>query len=87
MTGLAVHAAVVAAEETETGVTIHEVTEQLDGGPLITQVRIPVEAGTTVAALAERVLEVEHRTVVEVLARLSASMTGASRADSRTALT
>ncbi|MEX0710321.1 MAG: formyltransferase family protein [Chloroflexota bacterium] len=83
MMGLAVHEAVLAARETETGVTIHEVTEQLDGGLAITQVRIPVEAGTTAAELAERVLEVEHRTVVEVLARLSASMTAASRAPIR----
>lgn len=84
MTGLAVHAAVIAAGDGETGVTIHEVTEELDGGPPITQVRIPVEAGITVAELAERVLAVEHRTVVEVLARLSASMTAASRAPLRT---
>ena len=35
------------------------------------------------AELAERVLEVEHRVVVEVLARLSASMTAASPAPTR----
>lgn len=86
MTGLAVHAAVIAAGDGETGVTIHEVTEELDGGPPITQARIPVEAGITVAELAERVLAVEHRTVVEVLARLSASMTAASRAPIRVRL-
>jgi phosphoribosylglycinamide formyltransferase-1 len=83
MMGLAVHEAVVAARETETGVTIHEVTEQLDRGPAITQVRIRVEAGTTAAELAERVLEVEHRTVVEVIARLSASMSAAPPAPNR----
>jgi len=83
MMGLAVHQAVVAAREPETGVTIHEVTEQLDGGPPIAQVRIPVEAGTTAAELAERVLEVEHRTVVEVIARLSASMSAAPPAPIR----
>ena len=83
MIGLAVHEAVVAARETETGVTIHEVTEQLDGGPTIAQVRIPVEAGESVAELADRVLAVEHRTVVEVLERLSASMTAAPPAPIR----
>lgn len=83
MTGLAVHASVLAAGDAETGVTIHDVTEELDSGPPIAQVRIPVEAGETVAELAERVLAFEHRTVVEVLARLSASMTGAPPAPIR----
>jgi phosphoribosylglycinamide formyltransferase-1 len=83
MTGLAVHASVLAAGEAETGVTIHDVTEELDAGPPIVQVRLPVEAGETVAGLAERVLTLEHRTVVEVLAQLSASMTGAPPAPIR----
>lgn len=77
MVGAAVHAAVLAAGDVETGVTIHDVTERLDAGPSITQVRLPVVAGETIDGLAERVLALEHRTVVEVLARLSASMTGA----------
>ncbi len=77
MIGTAVHAAVLAAGDVETGVTIHDVTEQLDAGPSIAQVRLAVVAGETVAELAERVLALEHRTVVEVLGRLSASMTGA----------
>jgi len=83
MTGPAVHASVLAAGDAETGVTIHDVTEELDAGPPIVQVRIPVEAGESAAELGERVLAVEHRTVVEVLARLSASMTAAPRAPVR----
>ena len=79
MMGLAVHAAVLEAGDAETGVTIHDVTPALDAGPQITQVRIAVRAGESAAELAERVLEVEHRTLLEVLARLSASMTAASR--------
>lgn len=83
MTGLAVHAAVLAAGDGETGVTIHEVTPRLDDGPPIEQVRLVVRPGESVAELAERVLEVEHRVVVEVLAHLSGSMTGASPAPIR----
>jgi phosphoribosylglycinamide formyltransferase-1 len=83
MIGLAVHAAVLAAGEAETGVTIHEVTSLLDAGPTIQQVRLEVRQGESAAELAERVLEVEHRALVEVLARLSASMTGASPAPIR----
>jgi phosphoribosylglycinamide formyltransferase-1 len=80
MVGLAVHASVLAAGDGETGVTIHEVTPELDGGPPIAQVRVAVLDGDTPERLATRVLIVEHRCLVEVLAHLSASMTAASRA-------
>jgi phosphoribosylglycinamide formyltransferase-1 len=83
MMGPAVHAAVIAAGDTETGVTIHEVTPLLDAGPAIAQVHVAVRPGETADGLAERVLEVEHRVLVEVLAHLSASMTGASPAPIR----
>ena len=83
MVGLAVHAAVLAAGDAETGVTIHDVTPVLDAGPAIRQVRIPVHSGESAADLADRVLEVEHRTLVEVLAELSGSMTAASPAPIR----
>lgn len=89
MMGLAVHASVVAAGDQVTGVTIHEVTPELDQGPPIAQHRVPVRRGETAEALAARVLAIEHRAVVDVLARLvaerpgtdlSASMTAAPRA-------
>ena len=83
MMGLAVHAAVLAPGDAETGVTIHEVTPLLDAGPPIEQERLAVIPGESASQLAERVLEVEHRVLVAVLARLSASMTGASQAPIR----
>ncbi|MDP9467660.1 MAG: phosphoribosylglycinamide formyltransferase [Chloroflexota bacterium] len=83
MMGLAVHTAVLKAGDTETGVTIHDVTPLLDGGPAIEQVRVAVRPGESAVELGERVLEIEHRVLVEVLARLSASMTGASPAPIR----
>jgi phosphoribosylglycinamide formyltransferase-1 len=83
MVGLAVHAAVLAAGDAETGVTIHEVTPVLDAGPPILQVRVPVVPGESPADLADRVLAVEHRVLVEVLAELSGSMTAASPAPIR----
>src|SRR6185503_20265719 len=64
MVGLAVHAAVLAAGEAETGVTIHDVTRVLDAGPTILQVRVAVVPGEAPADLADRVLEVEHRALV-----------------------
>jgi phosphoribosylglycinamide formyltransferase-1 len=88
MMGLAVHAAVLAAQDAETGVTIHEVTPELDAGPVLRQARLGVRAGEPPEALAARVLEVEHRELVAALADLagtgawsepSASMTAAQQ--------
>jgi phosphoribosylglycinamide formyltransferase-1 len=43
------------------GCTVHFVTPQVDHGPIIIQAAVPVLAGDTVATLAARVLEQEHR--------------------------
>jgi phosphoribosylglycinamide formyltransferase-1 len=71
MVGEAVHRSVLAAGDARTGVTIHEVTGELDAGPPLLQVEVAVLPGDDAARLAERVLSVEHRALVEVLARLS----------------
>jgi len=83
MIGLAVHAAVLAAGDGETGVTIHDVTADLDAGPILLQRRVAVRVGESADQLAERVLKVEHQALVEVLAHLSASMTDLPRANTR----
>jgi len=51
----------------EHGASVHFVTEELDGGPVIIQVRVPVLAGDTAESLAARVLSQEHRLYVEAL--------------------
>lgn len=43
------------------GCTVHFVTEELDGGPLIVQGRVPILQDDTAASLAQRVLKLEHR--------------------------
>jgi phosphoribosylglycinamide formyltransferase-1 len=73
MLGLAVHQAVLAAEDAETGVTIHEVTADLDAGPILAQVRLPVRADDDAASLAGRVLAEEHRLLLATLERLASS--------------
>ncbi len=80
MMGLAVHEAVLAAGDRQTGVTIHDVTMELDRGTPIEQVAVAVLDGDTAERLAERVLAVEHQALVRVLSQLSASMTAAPRA-------
>ena len=59
--GLHTHERAIAAGETEHGATIHFVTAELDGGPLIVQARVPVLPDDDPDHLAARVLEQEHR--------------------------
>jgi phosphoribosylglycinamide formyltransferase-1 len=58
--GLHTHRRAIEAREAEHGVTVHFVTEQLDGGPRVIQARVPIETGDTEAALSRRVLALEH---------------------------
>ena len=58
--GLDTHARAIAAGAAVHGATVHYVTEELDGGPIITQARVPVLAGDDPDTLAARVLEQEH---------------------------
>jgi phosphoribosylglycinamide formyltransferase-1 len=62
-----VHEAVLAAGVSETGCTIHQVTEELDGGPIVLQKRCAVLPGDTVEALKDRVQVLEQAAFVEVL--------------------
>ncbi len=58
--GLDTHARALAAGDTEHGVSVHFVTADLDGGPLIAQARVPVFPGDNVASLSARVHAREH---------------------------
>jgi len=59
-TGLHTHSRVLEAGDTEHGASVHFVTPELDGGPVILQSRIPVKAGDTEATLSARVQATEH---------------------------
>jgi phosphoribosylglycinamide formyltransferase-1 len=65
--GLDTHARALAASATEHGATVHFVVPEMDSGPIIAQAAVPVRSGDTEAALAARVLEVEHRIYPEAL--------------------
>ena len=67
MYGIHVHEAVLAAGETETGVTIHLVTEEYDSGTIIGQEKVPVLQGDTPQTLQQRVLKTEHAFFPKVL--------------------
>ena len=67
MYGRRVHAAVLAAGDTESGPTVHLVDEEYDRGPVLAQARVPVIAGDTPESLAARVIEAEHRLLPAVV--------------------
>jgi len=71
MYGIRVHEAVITAGETESGVTVHLVTEEYDRGPILAQVRVPVMPGDTPETLAERVLVQEHILYPATLQRIA----------------
>src|SRR5215813_4647103 len=49
------------------GVTVHLVTAELDGGPIVIQRAVPVMPADTAESLAERILEEEHRAYPEAV--------------------
>lgn len=58
--GLHTHQRVLEAGDSEHGCSVHFVTEELDGGPLVVQAVIPVELNDSPASLAHRVHAQEH---------------------------
>ncbi|MEI6895302.1 MAG: phosphoribosylglycinamide formyltransferase [Colwellia sp.] len=59
--GLNTHQRAIDAGDKEHGVSVHFVTEELDGGPVILQAKVPVFEGDTIDELSARVHEQEHR--------------------------
>lgn len=69
--GLDTHARALADGATEHGASVHRVTPELDGGPVIAQARLNIEPGEAPERLAARVLEHEHRLYPATLALLA----------------
>lgn len=67
--GLHTHTRAIDAGDTEAGCSVHEVTAELDGGPILGQARVPVVAGDTEDSLSARVLVQEHALYPAVLRR------------------
>ncbi|MDQ1363262.1 MAG: phosphoribosylglycinamide formyltransferase 1 [Pseudomonadota bacterium] len=58
--GLDTHRRVLAAGHTQHGASVHFVTPELDGGPLLVQAVIPVQANDTAESLQQKVHQQEH---------------------------
>jgi phosphoribosylglycinamide formyltransferase-1 len=70
--GLHTHARALANGDREHGCTVHEVTEQLDHGPILGRARVPVLPGDSPDTLGARVLAQEHLLYPAVLRRFAA---------------
>ena len=69
--GLHTHRRALEAGDVEHGASVHFVTAELDGGPVIAQARLPIEPGDDEQRLAQRLLPLEHRLLPAVLALLT----------------
>lgn len=69
--GLHTHRRAIEAGDREHGASVHFVTAELDGGPVIAQARLLIEPGDDEQQLAQRLLPLEHRLLPAVLALLA----------------
>lgn len=72
MYGAHVHAAVLEAGESQTGISVHLVDGEYDTGRVLAQAPVPVEPGDDAASLAARVQRRERAFLVTVLGRIAA---------------
>ena len=76
MYGNYVHEAVLAAEEKESGITIHYVDEHYDNGDIILQLRCPVLDNDTPESLADRIHALEHANYPVIIEELVKKIQG-----------
>ncbi len=70
MWGHYVHEAVIASKESTSGITIHYVTKEIDGGEIIFQKSCPVMPDDTPESLASRIHKLEHKHYPAVIRQL-----------------
>lgn len=69
--GLNTHERAIESGEVEHGVSIHFVTSELDGGPILSQAKLTVNPNETPSSLATRVLQLEHQLYPATLSYMS----------------
>lgn len=69
--GLDTHARAIAAGDAVHGSSVHFVTEELDGGPVVAQACVPVLPGDSADTLRARVQQAEHRLYPQVVSWLA----------------
>ncbi|MFL9842162.1 phosphoribosylglycinamide formyltransferase [Sphingomonas sp. ST-64] len=66
--GLDTHQRAIDAGDGHGGCSVHLVTEELDGGTVLGQARVPIRPGDTADSLAQRVLAEEHKLYPRIVA-------------------
>ncbi|MCF7914833.1 MAG: phosphoribosylglycinamide formyltransferase [Spirochaetaceae bacterium] len=74
MYGMHVHRAVVAAQEQESGCTVHWVTRGIDSGPIILQRKVSLSPDETPASLQHKVRQIEGPALAAALTKAAASL-------------
>ena len=69
--GLNTHARAIEAGDKRAGCTVHEVTAELDDGPILGQISVPILSDDAPTELAARVLVQEHQLYPAVLKRFA----------------
>ena len=69
--GLNTHARVLASNDTVAGCSVHLVTAELDGGPVLAQTKVKIKTNETVESLSSRILIEEHLLYPRVLLNFS----------------
>ncbi len=70
MYGKNVHEAVLKSGVKESGCTVHFVTTEVDSGPIIAQRKVSVIPGDTVESLSKRILNEEHKLLIEAIEKI-----------------
>lgn len=70
MYGMNVHRAVIEAKETESGASVHYVSDEVDKGEIIEQISVRVCANDTAQDLQKRLAPLEHQLLIRVINRL-----------------
>ena len=78
--GMNVHRAVIENGETESGCTVHVVTEKYDDGPILGQQKVPVKKSDDPETLAKRILEEEHKLYPQIISDLADQLNNKSNA-------
>ena len=68
--GLKVHQAVLNSGDKETGATVHYVDQGMDTGRIILQEKVSVDPNDTAEEISKKVLEIEHRILVEAVKKI-----------------
>jgi phosphoribosylglycinamide formyltransferase-1 len=71
--GLNTHKRAISAGDFEAGCTVHKVTEELDGGPILGQGKVLIDKNETPESLAAKVLKLEHTLYPLVLKKFAAA--------------